>query len=68
MWQSVLLSNLGEKKEALALVKKSLNTLTLDEERFFAERLMRELDKPPPILSGMIEGDSIIQRCSFYCS
>jgi tetratricopeptide (TPR) repeat protein len=57
LWKSVLLSNMGRTEEGLLLVKKSQTFLTLDEERFFAERLIEELDKPPPIITGRIEGN-----------
>ena len=54
LWRGVLNSNLGNKEEALKDIKVSIAYLELPEEKLFAQSLLDELDKPPPILAGTI--------------
>ncbi|MEC7983999.1 MAG: tetratricopeptide repeat protein [Myxococcota bacterium] len=54
LWRALLYSNLGNKEEALADAKRALPLVKQIEEKRFLSTLMEEIDKPPPILSGVL--------------
>ncbi len=64
LWRAVLRSNLGENETALIDLQKAMPGLELLEEQQFAQGLLAELNKPPPILMGEVVLNGLVEGAS----
>jgi tetratricopeptide (TPR) repeat protein len=62
LWQAFMYARMKQPKEALANLKKVDGKLTLQEEIYFAGMLLQDLEKPPAILSGVVEAEGAPEK------
>ena len=54
LWKAMMLAQMRQPEQALESLNKTVGKLTLLEEQYLSDQLRTDLDKPPPILSGVL--------------